>query len=84
MRAIVKDGARVALGRESEAIRDAQCQIIGSTVLNGGATPRHLILTQKTHDDRARRLANARSPKSDRLLKVVALHCCARSRRSSG
>ena len=31
MRAIVNDGARVALGRESEAIADAESQVIGST-----------------------------------------------------
>jgi NAD(P)H-dependent flavin oxidoreductase YrpB (nitropropane dioxygenase family) len=35
MRAIVNDGARAALGRESEAIGDAAGQVIGSTVLNG-------------------------------------------------
>ena len=39
MRAIVNDGARVALGREREAIRDAQGQIVGSTVLNGQTIP---------------------------------------------
>jgi NAD(P)H-dependent flavin oxidoreductase YrpB (nitropropane dioxygenase family) len=39
MRAIVNDGARVALGRESEAIGDAQGQIVGSTVLNGQTIP---------------------------------------------
>src|ERR1700733_14998396 len=39
MRAIVNDGARVALGRELEAIRDAEGQIIGSTVLNGQTIP---------------------------------------------
>ena len=39
MRAIVNDGARVALGREPEAIRDAEGQIIGSTVLNGQTIP---------------------------------------------
>src|SRR5262249_35916159 len=39
MRAIVNDGARVALGREREAIREAQGQIIGSTVLNGQTIP---------------------------------------------
>jgi NAD(P)H-dependent flavin oxidoreductase YrpB (nitropropane dioxygenase family) len=39
MRAIINDGARVALGRETEAIRDAQGQIIGSTVLNGQKVP---------------------------------------------
>jgi NAD(P)H-dependent flavin oxidoreductase YrpB (nitropropane dioxygenase family) len=35
IRAIVNDGVRVALGREAEAVRDAEGQIIGSTVLNG-------------------------------------------------
>jgi NAD(P)H-dependent flavin oxidoreductase YrpB (nitropropane dioxygenase family) len=39
MRAIVNDGARVALGRELEAIGDAAGQIIGSTVLNGQKIP---------------------------------------------
>lgn len=39
MRAIVNDGARVALGREAEAIADAKGQTIGSTVLNGQAIP---------------------------------------------
>lgn len=39
MRTIVNDGARVALGREPEAIRDAEGQIIGSTVLNGQTIP---------------------------------------------
>ena len=39
MRAIVNDGARVALGREAEAIGDAEGQIIGSTVLNGQTIP---------------------------------------------
>lgn len=39
MRAIVNDGARVAIGRESDAIADAQGQIIGSTVLNGQTIP---------------------------------------------
>jgi NAD(P)H-dependent flavin oxidoreductase YrpB (nitropropane dioxygenase family) len=39
MRAIVNDGARTALGREPEAIRDAEGQIIGSTVLNGQTIP---------------------------------------------
>jgi NAD(P)H-dependent flavin oxidoreductase YrpB (nitropropane dioxygenase family) len=39
MRAIVNDGARVALGRELEAIRDAEGQIIGSTALNGQTIP---------------------------------------------
>jgi NAD(P)H-dependent flavin oxidoreductase YrpB (nitropropane dioxygenase family) len=36
MRAIVNDGARVALGREADA---AEGQIIGSTVLNGQKIP---------------------------------------------
>jgi NAD(P)H-dependent flavin oxidoreductase YrpB (nitropropane dioxygenase family) len=35
MRVLVNDGARVALGREPEAISDAAGQTIGSTVLNG-------------------------------------------------
>ena len=39
MRAIVNDGARVALGREPQAIADAEGQIIGSTVLNGQSIP---------------------------------------------
>ena len=39
MRAIVNDGALVALGRETEAIGDAAGQIIGSTVLNGQTIP---------------------------------------------
>jgi NAD(P)H-dependent flavin oxidoreductase YrpB (nitropropane dioxygenase family) len=39
MRAIVNEGARVALGRELEAIRDAEGQIIGSTALNGQTIP---------------------------------------------
>ena len=39
MRAIVNDGARVALGREAEAIEDAKGQTIGSTVLNGQTIP---------------------------------------------
>jgi NAD(P)H-dependent flavin oxidoreductase YrpB (nitropropane dioxygenase family) len=39
MRAIVNDGARVALGRKAEAIADANGQIIGSTVLNGQTIP---------------------------------------------
>ena len=39
MRAIVNDGARTALGREPEAIGDAEGQIIGSTVLNGQKIP---------------------------------------------
>ena len=39
MRAIVNEGARVARGREAEAIGDAEDQIIGSTVLNGQTIP---------------------------------------------
>lgn len=39
MRAIVNDGARAALGREAEAIKDAEGQFIGSTVLNGQTIP---------------------------------------------
>jgi NAD(P)H-dependent flavin oxidoreductase YrpB (nitropropane dioxygenase family) len=39
MRAIVNDGARVALGREAEAIEEAKGQIMGSTVLNGQTIP---------------------------------------------
>ena len=39
MRAIVNEGARVAQGREAEAIGDAKDQIIGSTVLNGQTIP---------------------------------------------
>jgi NAD(P)H-dependent flavin oxidoreductase YrpB (nitropropane dioxygenase family) len=39
MRAIVNDGARVALGREAEAVKDAEGQIIGSTILNGQTIP---------------------------------------------
>ncbi|SDA43256.1 NAD(P)H-dependent flavin oxidoreductase [Mesorhizobium qingshengii] len=39
MRAIVNDGARAALGREAEATRDAEGQVIGSTVLNGQTIP---------------------------------------------
>jgi len=39
MRAIINDGARVALGREAEAIKDAEGQLIGSTVLNGQTIP---------------------------------------------
>ena len=39
MRAIVNDGARVALGREPQAIVEAEGQIIGSTVRNGAAIP---------------------------------------------
>jgi NAD(P)H-dependent flavin oxidoreductase YrpB (nitropropane dioxygenase family) len=35
MRVIVNDGARAALGRESEAIADAKDRTMGSTVLNG-------------------------------------------------
>lgn len=39
MRAIVNDGARAALGREAEATRDAEGQVVGSTVLNGQTIP---------------------------------------------
>jgi NAD(P)H-dependent flavin oxidoreductase YrpB (nitropropane dioxygenase family) len=39
MRAIVNDGARMALGREPEAIGDAAGQLIGSTILNGQKIP---------------------------------------------
>ena len=39
MRAIVNEGARAALGREPEAIQDAEGQIIGATVLNGHMIP---------------------------------------------
>jgi NAD(P)H-dependent flavin oxidoreductase YrpB (nitropropane dioxygenase family) len=39
MRAILNEGARVALGREAEAIGDAKGEIIGSTVLNGQTIP---------------------------------------------
>jgi NAD(P)H-dependent flavin oxidoreductase YrpB (nitropropane dioxygenase family) len=39
MRAIVNDGARVALGRETEAIAEAAGDIVGSTVLNGQPIP---------------------------------------------
>jgi NAD(P)H-dependent flavin oxidoreductase YrpB (nitropropane dioxygenase family) len=39
MRVIVNDGARAALGREAEAIKDAEGQFIGSTVLNGQTIP---------------------------------------------
>jgi NAD(P)H-dependent flavin oxidoreductase YrpB (nitropropane dioxygenase family) len=39
MRAIINDGARVALGREAAAIEDAKGQTIGSTVLNGQTIP---------------------------------------------
>jgi NAD(P)H-dependent flavin oxidoreductase YrpB (nitropropane dioxygenase family) len=39
MRAIVNDGARSAIGRELEAIGDAEGQVIGSTVLNGQKIP---------------------------------------------
>jgi NAD(P)H-dependent flavin oxidoreductase YrpB (nitropropane dioxygenase family) len=39
IRAIVNDGARGALGRELEAIRDAEGEIMGSTVLNGKTIP---------------------------------------------
>jgi len=39
MRAIVNDGARAALGREADAIREAEGQVIGSTILNGQKIP---------------------------------------------
>jgi len=39
MRAIINDGARVALGREAEAMKEAEGQVIGSTVLNGQTIP---------------------------------------------
>ena len=39
MRAIINDGARAALGREAEAIKEAEGQVIGSTVLNGQTIP---------------------------------------------
>lgn len=39
MRAIVNDGARMALGREVEAIAEAEGKIIGSTILNGQTIP---------------------------------------------
>ncbi|TIR19577.1 MAG: nitronate monooxygenase [Mesorhizobium sp.] len=39
MRAIVNDGARAALGRETQATKDAEGQFIGSTVLNGQTVP---------------------------------------------
>ena len=39
MRAIVNDGARAALGRETEAIAEAAGDIVGSTVLNGQPIP---------------------------------------------
>ena len=39
MRAIINDGARIALGRECDATREAQGQIIGSTILNGQTIP---------------------------------------------
>ena len=39
MRAIVNDGARAALGRETAAIGDAAGQIIGSAVLNAQTIP---------------------------------------------
>lgn len=39
MRAIVNDGARAALGRETDATKDAEGQFIGSTVLNGQTVP---------------------------------------------
>ena len=39
MRAIVNDGARAAIGREVEAIKEAEAQIVGKTVLNGQPVP---------------------------------------------
>jgi NAD(P)H-dependent flavin oxidoreductase YrpB (nitropropane dioxygenase family) len=39
MRAIINDGARVAVGREAAAIKEAEGQVIGSTVLNGQTIP---------------------------------------------
>ena len=39
MRTIVNDGARAAVGREAEAIAEAQGQIIGATLLNGQEIP---------------------------------------------
>ena len=39
MRAIVNDGARVALGRETEAIAEAAGEIIGTTKMNGQTIP---------------------------------------------
>ena len=39
MRVVVNDGARAALGREAQATKDAEGQVIGSTVLNGQTIP---------------------------------------------
>ena len=39
MRAIVNAGARVALGRETEAIKEAEGQVIGTTKMNGQTIP---------------------------------------------
>ena len=39
MRAIVNDGARAALGREADAVKEAEGQVIGSTILNGQKIP---------------------------------------------
>ncbi|WP_027059953.1 NAD(P)H-dependent flavin oxidoreductase [Mesorhizobium loti] len=39
MRVIVNDGARAALGREAQAIKDAEGQVIGTTILNGQTIP---------------------------------------------
>jgi NAD(P)H-dependent flavin oxidoreductase YrpB (nitropropane dioxygenase family) len=39
MRAIVNDGARAALGREADAMKEAEGQVIGSTILNGQKIP---------------------------------------------
>ncbi|WP_027062777.1 hypothetical protein [Mesorhizobium loti] len=39
MRVIVNEGARAALGQEAQATKDAEGQVIGSTVLNGQTIP---------------------------------------------
>ena len=39
MRAIVNAGARVALGREDQAIKEAEGQVIGTTKMNGQTIP---------------------------------------------
>jgi NAD(P)H-dependent flavin oxidoreductase YrpB (nitropropane dioxygenase family) len=39
MRAIVNDGACAALGREADAMKEAEGQVIGSTILNGQKIP---------------------------------------------
>src|SRR5262249_34176938 len=39
MRAILNDGARAALGRETDAAKEAEGQVAGSTVLNGQKIP---------------------------------------------